>query len=347
MMLKVIVLISALLLSSLTAAENLTLPKAWELTLSNSTTHQLAIIDLKSAENSYAKSVANNMLTKSEYNQKQTELTFERAKRSYLTSKQNLQLSLMSTYMNVVNLEKQLDIRKARLEQSIANLALGKAKWEARSISDLELKQLELSVTSARNNVVSTENQLFLAKLDLESFVGEGDWQVFDQLVYLEYRESLNDLLEDIKNMPQIKLALTQFELAEQSYQEAHLRGDTPLDLEKAELDFKKAKIDLSTTEEDLRKSLIRSFQTLKQSEASYFSSLESLELDKKQLDITKSQVQAGVKKQEDLESAIIAFNEKELSFRQTLLTYLENLIKLENLLGRGEFEIEKLVAQS
>lgn len=346
MMLKVFVLISALLLSSLTSAENLTLPKAWELTLSNSTTHQLAIIDLKSAENSYAKSVANNMLTKSEYNQKQTELTFERAKRSYLTSKQNLQLSLMSTYMNVVNLEKQLDIRKARLEQSIANLALGKAKWEARSISDLELNQLELSVTSARNNVVSTENQLFLAKLDLESFVGEGDWQVFDQLVYLEYRESLDDLLKAIKNMPQIKLALTQFELAEQSYQEAHLRGDTPLDLEKAELDFKKAKIDLITTEEDLKKSLIRSFQTLKQSEASYFSSLESLELDKKQLDITKNQVQAGVKKQEDLESAIIAFNEKELSFRQTLFTYLENLIKLENLLGRGEFEIETIVAQ-
>lgn len=319
--------------------------KGWELVLENSATHRLAEIDLEKAEIDHLRATAENLLDNLEANQKKADEAWKKANKTYRTAVQNLQVTYLENYVNMTNLMNQLEIRKIRLKQAETAYENGLKKWEIKSISDSELRNLKLNLESAQSNLANTENQIELAKMDFAALVGSADWEFDFRLEFVPFAETLEDVLKDLPNLERVVQARDQLDTATANLEEARTKGEAVLTIRERELEVEKAKINLKNTEEDQLKQLIRSYNTLKQSEKSYLNALDSYEVEQKKYEVALKQHSAGVITDADLENSRIALMEQENSLRDSLLSYYKSYMSLQQLRERGEFSLEQFFA--
>lgn len=92
----------------------------------------------------------------------------ERAARLMLTT------GVIQTYLRLAQLNDQLDLFQSILQQRIALLALTQQRVKAGIDSQLELKQAESVVPSARQQIAATREEIELTKIQLAALLGKG-----------------------------------------------------------------------------------------------------------------------------------------------------------------------------
>lgn len=77
------------------------------------------------------------------------------------TVKENIELSLKSAYLNLVHLEKQIDISKKAIERSESNYDLQRKKYENQMITSIEFLEAENNLRNSKFNLIDVKMSFY------------------------------------------------------------------------------------------------------------------------------------------------------------------------------------------
>lgn len=77
------------------------------------------------------------------------------------TAKENIELALKSAYLNLVHLEKQIDISKKAIERSESNYDLQKKKYENQMITSIEFLEAENNLRNSKFNLIDVRMSFY------------------------------------------------------------------------------------------------------------------------------------------------------------------------------------------
>jgi outer membrane protein len=122
-------------------------------------------------------------------------------------------------YYNVLAQKKLLDLAKQLLDQKQELLKLAKARFDVGSVTELDVLQAEIDVGNQQNAVITAENNLKMAKENLNTILGvslDSDYPLVEEFDIYKPAYSLNDLIQSAKsNRQDYQITLQQQDLQE------------------------------------------------------------------------------------------------------------------------------------
>jgi len=115
------------------------------------------------------------------------------------TSEMALLLQVRSQYYTVLSNKRLLDLAVEVLDQKKEQLRLAKARYEVGSVTELDVLQAEIDVGNQENAIITAENNLKIAKEELNRILGvalDSEYELVDNFSIFEPEYNLNDLIQ-------------------------------------------------------------------------------------------------------------------------------------------------------
>lgn len=307
-----------------------------ELALQESIDCKIAQIEWENGQISYQKAMADNLLTQSTYNQGLAELNLQKAEAAYKTSIAGVIISAVRHFTDVELARMDLRIREQQLRLSEKALELTQRKVKAQNASEYDLLQAEAALAKSDisyqkdKDSLEEKQQAFFLLINSDTRIPDGKLDFVPFTV--EFAQVLPQVLQSSVKLKEAKDSL---ELARLDLERLLLEETADLLLRDARNQVSLAELKVEQARASISQEVRLAFNAVKQAEQAYKASCLSYELEKKQYQITKGQVDAGLKTEDDLINAMISLWEAERSVYDTLISHIISYLEFDELIGK------------
>ncbi|MFW5996194.1 MAG: TolC family protein [Halanaerobiaceae bacterium] len=313
--------------------------EAIDLALENSVQLKIAEKERDNAEINYEISKAEELDSRSRYDRLQAELDLDRARENYESEKEDLIITVVEDYMEIMSRQKELKIMEKQEELRKSQLEIAESQYESDHIGQLDL-------TDARHDLENIESDLKYNRRELErlkeeyreklGFEKEGVLKL-EEIESPEVMEGTEEeIIEEIEaNSFNLEVEKREKELAEIDKEKGEASGASSLELSKLENDLDVAEHELTEARRDVHSSALSQYNSFRRAAERMKMSKEELEQEKENFDISRKQHQSGSKSETELLTAEVELLEAESSYNDAVVEYLSAELKLKQSLGQ------------
>lgn len=307
-----------------------------ELALQESIDCKIAQIEWENGQIAYQKAMADNLLTQSTYNKGLAELNLQKAEAAYKKSMGGVIISAVRHFTDVELARMDLKIREQQLRLSEKALQLTQRKVQAQNASEYDLLQAEATLAKSEISYQKDKDSLgekqraFFLLIDSDARISDGKLDFVPFTV--EFAQVLPQVLQSSVKLKEAKDSL---ELAKLDLDRLLLEETADLLLQDARNQVSLAELKVKQAEASITQEVQLAFNAVKQAEQAYKASCLSHELERKQYQITKGQVNAGLKTEDDLLKAEISLWEAERSVYEALTSQVIAYLQFDELIGK------------
>lgn len=318
-----------------TVPETISLKEAVESALQHSIDLKITELEWDNSQIAYQKAMADNLLTQSIYNQRSAELNLMKADAAYKKSIANAVITAVRRFAEVDLAMMNLQVKEHQLQLSQKALALTQKKVSMQNASEYDLLQAEAALTRAQfdcerdQDSLEEKKQAFFLLINTEAMVPDG------KLNYVPFEVDLAKVIPHVlESSVDVREAEDSLELARLDLERLLLEETADLLVREARNRVALAELRVEQTKNTIVQEVQSAFNTVKQAKQSYESSCLSHELEVRQYQITKGQVDAGLKTEDDLLKAQISLREAERSIYDALTNYVIACLQFDQLIG-------------
>jgi outer membrane protein TolC len=296
------------------------LQEAVQYALQESIDCRIAQLEWENGQIAYQKAMADNLLTQSTYNQGLAELNLMKAETAYRKSIADVVVSAVRRFSDVQLAMMDLQIKEQQLRLSEQGLELTQKKMKRQNASEYDLLQAEAALAQSQfdyqkdQDSLEEKKQAFFLLVNSDQMIPDG------KLGCVSFEIDLAEVLPQvIQSSVDIKEAMDSLELAKLDLERLLLEQTAELLVREARNQVSLAELKVEQTRVRITQEIQSAFNAVKQAEQAYRASHLSHELERKQYQITKGQVEAGLKTDDDLLKAQISLWEAERSIYNAL----------------------------
>ncbi len=295
-----------------------------------------ASLNLDNAKVTYQKGLASYLQTESKIDQEQTKLNWERAHWTFERTKSQIQLGVISNYINLKDLKAIFPLEEKSLAIAQRNLKRIKEKVKAGIAGKTAELGAEINLRRADQELSQTQRDLEKTNKSFAYSIGIEDSLEYDFVTAFEFKgslatKSLDEYTQQALNKrKEIKFVQKDVEIANLKVEKLKIENASPLDINKALNDLKLSQIALESQEEDIKEDVQNKYYNLKTVEDQI--SLQGIQLEKlkEELENARQQFQMEMIIEDDLQSQEISYQEAGLDYEKSLGNYF---IAYQNLL--------------
>ncbi len=318
------------------AAGEISLQEAIDRALQESLEFKIAQVEWENARIAHQKAAADNLLTQSAYNQRLAELDLLRAEKAYKNSIADVVISAVQKFSDVNTAQMNLKISEEQLRLKQKARDLTEKKLEMRNASEYDLMQAEAALASSRMEYQAAVNNLEEKKQAFWLLTNSQDVMPDGKLPFVPFEAELAGVLPGLLEASvDIKEAEDSLALSRLNLERLRLEETAELTMREAENAVRLAELRLQQARASLTQQAQAAFNAVRQAEQTYRARQISLQLEQRVYDITKGQVQAGLKTEDDLSNAQISLWQAERSVYEALSSYIVAYLQWENLIGK------------
>lgn len=334
----VVCFVLVLLLSGQVSAstEAISLKGAIQRVLEESIDCKIAQLEWENGQIAYQKAMADNLLTQSTYNQGLAELNLMKAEATYKKSIADVVVTTVRRFSDVKLAMMDLQIREHQLRLSEKGLGLTQKKVQTQNASEYDLLQAEATLAQSQyewekaKDSLEEKKQAFFLLINSEQVFPDG------KLRFVPFEVDLATVLPQvIHSSVDIREAKDSLELAKLDLERLLLEGTADLLVREARNQVSVAGLKVEQTRVSTTQEIQLAYNAVKQAEQAYKASCLSHELERKQHQITKGQVEAGLKTEDDLLKAQISLWESERSVYSGVTSYILAHLEFDQLIGK------------
>jgi outer membrane protein TolC len=314
----------------------ISLSEAIQYALQESIDCKIAQIEWENGQIAYQKAMADNLLTQSTYNQGLAELNLQKADAAYKKSIAGVLTSAVRHFTDVELARMDLKIQEQQLRLSEKALELTQRKVKAQNASEYDLLQAEAALAKSQisyqkdKDSLEEKQQAFSLLINSDTMIPDG------KLEFVPFTVDLAQVLPEVlQSSVKLKEAKDSLELAKLDLERLLLEETADLVLQDARNQVALADLKLQQVQANTVQEVRSAFNAVKQAEQAYKASCLSHELEKKQYQITKGQVDAGLKTEDDLLRAQTSLWEAERSVYEALTGQIINYLQFDEVIGK------------
>ncbi|NLY29493.1 MAG: TolC family protein [Firmicutes bacterium] len=318
------------------AAGEISLNDAIHRALQESLEFKIAQLEWENAKLAYQKASADNLLTQSAYNQRLAELDLLKAEKAYKNSIANVVVSAVEKFRDVTTAQMNLRISEEQLRLKQKAKDLTEKKLQMQNASEYDLLQAEAALASSEMEHQAAVNSLEEKKQAFWLLINSQDVMPDGSLSFAPFEAELAEVLPGLLEASvAIKEAEDSLALSRLNWERLRLEETADLMMREAENAVRLAELRVEQAKANLTQQAQAAFNGVKQAEQAYRARQVSLQLEQRVYDITKGQVEAGLKTDDDLSNAQISLWQAERSVYEALSNYIVAYLQWEDLIGR------------
>ncbi len=248
--------------------KELSLAKSIEMALENNLDLKQVGYSLELREAEYEEAKANNLLRTSIITLKTSELSLKKARDNFQEKKKQLILEeIPNRYFEVLKVIRKVEIEQISVEQASENLQMVKNKFSLGDANELDVMQAETGFSSAQLSLTQAENDLVVAKINLNYALGlpidisvkltdSFSFDSFQIALEESIEKALQDRYEIIQAQDDVELAGLKLSLKQNEY-------TSEIEQNKAEIELKTKQINLDKIKKQIRIEITTSFLQL------------------------------------------------------------------------------------
>ncbi|MBO8142295.1 MAG: TolC family protein [Firmicutes bacterium] len=314
----------------------LTLEEAVELALAYDLEHEIARLNWENAR--IDSRIAQASGPASAYDRLQQELEERRAENTYQTARRTLVMDVVEQYLNLKQAERQREIARRELAVAREELAIvremvriGERHAQDERREENRVAGLELSADAAAR-AYETQLREFLARLGLPEnaaveLVDEPELLPFDWDLDATLAYAQEHAFAVWEREASLRMAAMDLEAL-------RVQDPPPLQLEKAENEYRIAELNALQAERSFANDLRSAYYTLMDAARQYDSAAVDLELAQAAYDVARRQHEAGLSTDLDWAQAEIELLDAERAYYDSLYAYVTVRLELLNLIG-------------
>lgn len=314
----------------------ISLAETIELALQESIDRKIAEIEWENGKIAYQKAMADNLLTQSTYNQGLAELNLQKAEAAYKERIAGVVISALRHFTDVELARMDLKIQEQQLRLSEKALELTHRKVKAQNASEYDLLQAEAALAKSEisyqkdKDSLEEKQQAFYLLIGSDTMIPDG------KLEYVPFAVELTRVLPEVlQSSVKLKETKDSLELAKLDLERQLLEETADLLLRDARNQVSLAELKVEQAKTSIAQEVRLAFNAAKQAEQAYKASCLSHELERKQYQITKGQVEAGLKTEDDLLKAEISLWEAERSVYDAMTNQVIAYLQFDELIGK------------
>jgi len=295
-----------------------------------------ASLNLDNAKVTYQKGLASYLQTESKIDEEQTKLNWERAQWTFEKTKSQIQLGVISSYINLKDLKAKFPLQEKTLAIAERNLKKIKEKVKAGIAGKTAELGAEINLRIAQQGLSQTQRDMERTSKSFAYSIGIEDSLEYDFVTIFKFEGSLvtNSLDEYIQQAldkrKEMKFAQKDVEIANLKLEKLEIENASSLDIDKAANDLKLFQIALESQKENIKEDVQNKYCNLKTVEDQISLQTIQLEKSKEELENTRQQFQMKMIIEDDLASQEISYQKAELDYEKSLVNYF---IAYQNLL--------------
>lgn len=318
---------------------------AVEFTLEHNLDLKIEKINLHKSELDYQKSQANNLLTESRYISLQSELALAQAKDNFLEKKNSLIISTVQDYLQVIQLEQDINIKNKQLELEKRIFADTTTQLNEGHLGQLDLLKQEVKYHNADFNLEKAEDDYQQLVKQLKTTLGleptvEVEVLTIGELKIPEISET-QAIEQAMLASSKLIMRRDQIELAELDLERAESKTTPQLDLERVKADLELAKLNYQKVEQDVETEAKNQYYLFTQAVKRLELSQQNYQIAEENYQITKRQEESGLKTEDDLLLAELNLLQEDYNQFSATKNLLSSLLQLQKTMGA---EIEVIV---
>ena len=314
----------------------ISLKDAIQCVLQESTDCRIAQLEWENAQIAYQKAMADNLLTQSTYNQGLAELNLRKAEAAYRKGIANVVVTAVRRFTDVELAMMDLQIREHQLRLSEKGLELTQKKVQAQNASEYDLLQAEATLAQSQYEYEKARDSLEEKKQAFFLLTNSSHVLPDGKLTFVPFDVELAQVLPQvIQASVGIKEATDSLRLAKLDLERLLLEETADLLVREARNQVSLAELKVEQTQITTTQEVQLAFNAVKQAEQAYKASCLKYELERKQHQITKGQVEAGLKTEDDLLKAQISLWEAERSVYNALTSYTIVYLEFDQVIGK------------
>lgn len=333
-----LMLLAASGIAGAAGVQEMTLQKAVPAALEKSIEIAISDLSLKNAELEYQKNRANNLMTESRSLLLQAELTLAQAKDTAVQTKNSVVLTITENYLQLglkqmeIGLnQKQLELEKRLCDEIKAQVSLGHLGQLDLMKQDTRYQNAAFSLQKAQDDYLQLSRKL-KADLGIAS-AAEARFVPF-RLTRLWDITGEEAAQAALKNSFTLEMRNRQIELAQLNLEKVKAVATPELDLQIAANDLQLARLNYEKARGDLTESVQNQYYLFQQSRNKLELNRQSFEQAEANYQIVKKQRTSGLKTENDLLTAQLSMLQEEFNRESATLSYIMNLLQLQNLMG-------------
>ncbi len=313
---------------------SLSLQESIDLALKQNIDYQIALLNLDNSRISEEKALATILLTGSTYDKLQAEFNYDKAERDYNDQKKQLIINVVDNYQSILkgvkevsNKEKEVEVAKEQLDNTIKQVKAGSASNLDQLRSESEYEKAKLDLRKAEDSLAEKQDD-FAELLNLQEGV---TFKLTSEIAYEPYNISLGKAQEEaLVHSDELAEAQDNLKLAETNLDIVKAGDTAPLDLSKAENDLKIAELNVAKVEANVRSA----YNEMTQANENVKLSQDNYDVESENYDITKKQRNAGLKTSLELKQAEVSLLQVELALTDAIHNYNLAVLNLKKLIG-------------
>ena len=319
---------------------NLSLEKAYELTLQDNISLKIAQIELDNKRIQYEKSKAQNLLNQSNYNEVQAEYNLTTARKSYIDTANNLLKQTLQQYTDLLTKKKNIAVLDKRIILNENRLNEVKAQYEVGEKSQLDILEQQIEVNDLiqeREQLINEYEQL-KTEFKVQLGIDNNNTIVLEELkepeyMNLEKEEIFNIALENNWN---IKLNRLNLELAEIDKRKKEVVSSSELDKEISDNEVQIARLQLDKQKEDIRNQARDYLNQLNNIKSNIILSKDRITQARETYDILQEQYNSGLITENDLREGEITVLQAEYQLYNAYMSYYIQKLNIEKFMKPG-----------
>lgn len=312
------------------------LAEAVELALSYDLEHAVARVQWDNAR--IASRIAQASGPLSPYDQLKQELEERRAEHQYVSARRSLVTNVIREYLELKQAERRLDIARRQLDVGRQELAIVRELvriGQRHQLDELReanrVEELALEVDAAERDY-ETRRRAFLQRLGLDEDV---QLRLVDEPEAMPWTWDIGQTLAyAAENAFSVWERAATLRIAAMDLEAVRIEDPPPLQLEKAENDYRIAELNAQQAERTFVNSVRTAFHKVTDAARRLETAAVDYELAKAEYDVARRRHQAGLTTDLDMERAEIELRSAEQAHYDALYTYVLARLELLNLIG-------------
>jgi outer membrane protein len=168
-------------------------------------------------------------------NLKRSEINLQKATRNYTRAEQNLIYDVKVAFYNLYKLKESLLITQEKVKQSEESFQTARSKYNAGLIAEVEALQLEVDLTSSKNDLLNSKQTFDEGKNNFKILLGlelDNDFDIISNLLFMPIRIDNSVAIESaLKNRSDLLNQKNDIYLSKLSVEEVEAKKNIKVDL--------------------------------------------------------------------------------------------------------------------
>ena len=316
-------------------ATQLGLEDAVESALEESIDYRIVQLEWEQAQLAYKKAMADNLLTQSTYDHRLAELNLMKAETAYKKGVATAVTTAVRRFSDVELAMLDLRIREQQLQLSAKAEELTLKKAATQNASEYEVLEAKATLAKSQFDYQRAADDLAEKQQAFSILIGSEEHLPDGKLHFVPFDTPLPEILAQVlESSVAIREARDSLELAKLELEKLLLEETADLLVRDARNKVTLAELRFQQSQATITQDLLAAYNGVNNAQRVYEASNNALELQSRQHDITKGQVAAGLKTEDDLAKARIALWEAERSVYEALTNYVVAYLQFDEATG-------------